>query len=104
MIQFLKNIFSGGPKNSLDELMSMGAVIVDVRSEAEFNGGHLNNSLNIPLDVLKNNLDHLDKSKPIITCCASGIRSASAKSILKSNGFNQVKNGGGWTSLKKFDN
>ncbi|HEY4629318.1 MAG TPA: rhodanese-like domain-containing protein, partial [Flavobacterium sp.] len=37
---------------------------------------------------------------PIITCCASGMRSASAKSILKSSGFTKVYNGGGWSSLK----
>jgi rhodanese-related sulfurtransferase len=41
-----------------------------------------------------------DKNQPIITCCASGMRSASAKSILQSNGFTQVYNGGGWSSLQ----
>jgi rhodanese-related sulfurtransferase len=50
---------------------------------------------------LKNNLGKLkDKNKPIITCCASGMRSASAKSILVANGFTQVHNGGGWNSLQ----
>jgi len=41
----------------------------------------------------------MDLKKPIITCCASGMRSASAKSILKQNGF-EVYNGGGWTALQ----
>lgn len=104
MINFLKNLFGGGNKTSLDELVANGAVIVDVRSKAEFAGGHLNNSINIPLDVIKNKLDQLDKDKPVITCCASGIRSASAKNILKANGFSEVRNGGGWASLKRFDN
>ena len=104
MIQFFKNLFSSGPKVSLDELVDKGAVILDVRSQAEFAGGHLTNSVNIPLDALKNRLGELDSSKPVITCCASGIRSASAKNILKSNGFGEVKNGGGWASLKRFDN
>jgi len=45
-------------------------------------------------------LSKLKKDKPIITCCASGMRSASAKSILKSNGFTEVHNGGGWSSLQ----
>jgi rhodanese-related sulfurtransferase len=42
----------------------------------------------------------LDKSKPVITCCASGMRSASAKSLLLQKGFSEVYNGGGWTSLQ----
>ncbi|MEQ9230980.1 MAG: rhodanese-like domain-containing protein [Cyclobacteriaceae bacterium] len=88
---------------SIEELLADGAVIVDVRSKAEYAGGHLRNSINIPLDSLKNNLGRLKKDKPVITCCASGMRSASAKSILKSNGFEEVKNGGGWTSLQRYD-
>jgi len=104
MIQFIKNLFSSRPKVTLEELMKKGAVIVDVRSKAEFAGGHLSNSVNIPLDVLKERLKELDSSKPVITCCASGMRSASAKSILKANGFEEVKNGGGWSSLQRFDN
>ena len=51
--------------------------------------------------VLQNHLGQLkDKNKTIITCCASGMRSASAKSILKSNGYTSVHNGGGWSSLQ----
>ncbi len=87
---------------SIEELLTDGAVIVDVRSKGEYAGGHLKNSINIPLDQLKNNLGRLKKDKPVITCCASGMRSASAKSILKSNGFEEVKNGGGWMGLLKY--
>lgn len=104
MINFLKRIFFGNKGPDLDEMMAKGAVIVDVRSKAEFDGGHLNNSINIPLDVLKTSINQLDSAKPVITCCASGIRSATAKNILKSNGFEEVRNGGGWASLKRFDN
>ncbi|MCX6265192.1 MAG: rhodanese-like domain-containing protein, partial [Bacteroidetes bacterium] len=57
-------------------------------------------SKNIPLQELGSKLNMLDKSKPIITCCASGIRSASAKSLLLQKGFSEVYNGGGWTSLQ----
>ena len=88
---------------SIEELLKDGAVIVDVRSKGEYASGHLKKSINIPLDVLSSNLGKLDKSKPVITCCASGMRSSSAKSILKSKGFVEVVNGGGWTSLKKYD-
>ncbi len=104
MIEILKNLFGVGAQVNVGELISHGATIIDVRSTGEFQSGHLKNSINIPLDKLSNNLGKLDKSKPIITCCASGMRSASAKNILKSNGFTEVHNGGGWTSLRKFDN
>jgi rhodanese-related sulfurtransferase len=56
--------------------------------------------MNIPVDVIAGQLSRLPKGKPIITCCASGMRSASAKGILKSNGFEDVYNGGGWLSLQ----
>lgn len=101
-MSFLKKIFSSNSR-SIQELLDDGGVIVDVRSKAEFSGGHLKNSVNIPLDSLQNNLGKLDKAKPVITCCASGIRSGSAKRILKSNGFEEVVNGGGWASLQKYD-
>ena len=42
----------------------------------------------------------LDKNKPVITCCASGMRSGAAKNFLKSNGFKEVYNGGSWISLR----
>lgn len=91
----------GGPKVDLAQLWFDGAVIVDVRTKGEYQGGHIKGSVNIPLDQLGGNLVKLkDKTKPIITCCASGMRSASAKSFLKSKGYTQVHNGGGWMSLQ----
>lgn len=101
MIQTLKNLFGIGPKVDYAELAKKGAIILDVRSKSEYAGGHIKGSINISLDTLSSNLSKLkDKNKVIITCCASGMRSASAKSILRSNGFTQVHNGGGWSSLQ----
>jgi len=51
------------------------------------------------LQELSNNLKKIKKDKPVITCCASGMRSSSAKSILAGQGYT-VYNGGGWTSLQ----
>jgi phage shock protein E len=98
-------IFSSlfGKKADLNEVISRGGIIVDVRSVGEFKSGHVKGAVNMPLDSLRNSLKKLDKNKPIITCCASGMRSASAKSILKSNGFQEVHNGGSWMSLRKFE-
>ena len=101
MIAFIKKILGIGPAVNYAELMKNGAVILDVRSKGEYAGGHIKGSMNIPVDQLSGKLSKLnDKNKPIITCCASGMRSASAKSILKSNGYTEVHNGGSWYSLK----
>lgn len=101
MIALLKKLFGLGPSVDYAELVKNGAVILDVRSKGEYAGGHIKGSVNIPVDQLSGNLSKLkDKNKPIITCCASGMRSASAKSILKSNGYAEVHNGGSWYSLK----
>lgn len=101
MINTLKKLFGIEPALNYAELVKNGATILDVRSKGEFAGGHIKGSINISVDTLRNNLAKLkDKNKPIITCCASGMRSASAKSILQSNGYANVYNGGGWNSLQ----
>ncbi len=89
-----------GPKVDFAQLKKDGAQIIDVRTPAEFNMGNIKGSVNIPLQNLSGNLSKIKKDKPVITCCASGMRSASAKSILVSAGFKEVHNGGGWSSLK----
>jgi phage shock protein E len=103
MIQFLKNLFGFGPGVNFEEIIANGALIIDVRTKGEYQNGHLTNAVNIPLDELPKNLSKLDKTKPIITCCASGMRSSNAESLLKSYGFADVYNGGSWLNLKKFE-
>jgi rhodanese-related sulfurtransferase len=81
-------------------LVKQGAIILDVRSRGEYKGGHINGSINISVDELPHNLHRLpDKTKTIITCCASGMRSASARRILQATGYIQVYNGGSWATL-----
>jgi phage shock protein E len=100
MIQFIKKILGLGPAVDLKQLYKNGAQIVDVRTKAEYQQGHIKGSINIPLNNLSNHYSTLKKDKPVITCCASGVRSAQGKNILKSNGFNEVHNGGGWMRLQ----
>ncbi len=100
MLNSLKQLFGFGPKVDYAQLVKQGATILDVRSKGEYAGGHIKGSINISLDTLSNNLGKIKKDKPVITCCASGMRSASAKSILKSKGYTDVHNGGGWMSLQ----
>jgi rhodanese-related sulfurtransferase len=100
MISKLKELLGLGPAPNYRELLEEGGLVVDVRSKAEYSTGHIKGSRNIPLFELQNNTKLLkDKNKPIITCCASGMRSASAKSLLKSKGYTNVHNGGSWGSL-----
>jgi phage shock protein E len=97
-MSFLKKLFGPGP--DFKTMMANGAIILDVRSPGEFSGGHIKGSKNVPLQQLGAGVKSLPKDKPIITCCASGMRSASAKSQLKSMGFTHVENGGSWMRLK----
>jgi phage shock protein E len=89
-----------GKSADFAQLVKDGAVILDVRTPGEYAGGHIKGSKNIPLQSIQQNLSKIPKDKVIITCCASGMRSGSAKSMLLSNGFKEVHNGGGWMSLK----
>ncbi|MEP7164902.1 MAG: rhodanese-like domain-containing protein [Ferruginibacter sp.] len=102
MFDSIKNLFGIATKPDYAELIKNGAIILDVRSKGEFESGHIRGAVNIPVDQLRNNLNKLkDKNIPIITCCASGMRSAAAKTLLKANGYSTVHNGGGWSSLQR---
>ena len=100
MFDSIKQLLGLTPKVDFKELVKSGAQIIDVRTPAEFKSGHIRGAVNIPLQTISSQLGRIKRDKPVITCCASGMRSASAKSILKSNGFEEVHNGGGWMSLQ----
>ena len=100
MMDYLLNIFRIGPKVNFLEIVQNGATIIDVRTIVEYRNGHLQNSVNIPLHKLTRHIPKLNQEKPIITCCATGSRSAAARRILKSYGFTDVHNGGSWTNLQ----
>jgi rhodanese-related sulfurtransferase len=90
----------GNKSNRIQELKDKGAVIIDVRSHGEFAGGHIKGAKNIPLNEIGNKINDIKKlNKPVIACCASGMRSSQATSILKQNGIDAT-NGGGWLSLQ----
>ena len=73
--------------------------IVDVRTRAEFSGGNIANSINIPLQEIMAHVDEIKQMKtPIIFCCASGGRSGQAAQYFKSLGVD-CENGGGWMEV-----
>ncbi len=100
---FLDLLFGGGSSNNnVKEYLEKGAVIIDVRTPAEFKGGHVKGSKNIPLDQLNGKITEIKKwNKPVIAYCASGNRSGMAANMLKSNGIDCI-NGGGFYSMNSM--
>jgi rhodanese-related sulfurtransferase len=99
MMNTIKNLLGITPAPDWKKLKAHGVQIIDVRTPAEYAGGHIRGSVNIPLDTLTKNLSKIKKDKPVITCCASGMRSAAAKKTLETYGYQEVYNGGGWSML-----
>jgi rhodanese-related sulfurtransferase len=100
MFNNLRSLFSSEEPVDYKEKVNEGALLLDVRTPGEFRNGNIKGSKNIPLQNLRNEMDSLDKEKPVIVFCASGSRSSSAKRMLESNGFEEVHNGGGWQMLQ----
>lgn len=99
MLALFKKLFSKGA--DFKGLVQQGAIIVDVRTPAEYRTGHIAGAQNIPLDNIKSSVNDLKKKgKPVITVCRSGARSGMAKSILQAAGI-EVYNGGPWNLLQR---
>lgn len=89
----------GNKQKKIDDFISRGAIIVDVRSKGEYDSGAIPGSKHIPVQTIGSKVTPLKKlNKPVICVCASGGRSASAVAILKSQGIEAI-NGGTWMSV-----
>jgi len=97
---FLSKFFGGPSGQDIREYLKKGAIILDVRSPAEFSSGHIKNSKNMELSSLQTTSPKFNKDQLLITCCASGVRSSMAVKILKSKGFEHTINGGSWKTLE----
>ena len=101
MINFL-SIFGFG-KNKIKDALRNGAAVIDVRTPREFDEGHIPQSINIPVDRINTSAQRIKgMNKPIIFCCASGMRSSTAVSVMKQNGLKEVYNGGSWQNVLKL--
>lgn len=92
-------LFNLDRKSELVRAIDQGALILDVRTQAEFATGHVPGSMNIPVDALREQVSTLDRRTPIITCCKSGMRSLKAAQLLVDHGF-AVQNGGAWEVVR----
>lgn len=101
MLKKLKKIFYRSLQDKeisykdLNEFMNNGdAILIDVRSNQEFEEGHLDNAINIPTYNLKNEIEKkvINKTNLIILYCSSGNRSKRAKTELEKIGYENVYN------------
>lgn len=88
----------GNIKNALRH----GAIVIDVRTPQEFDGGKVPESINIPVDRIAANAERIKNMKRVVFCCSSGSRSGNAASIMKQKGMKEVYNGGSWESVLKM--
>lgn len=84
---------SVGPMDAV-RLVNQGALLLDVRSQAEFDAGHILDARHVPQEQLASSAETLKrfKDKVVITCCESGMRSGAAARVLKAQGFTKVVN------------
>ncbi|USD36693.1 MULTISPECIES: rhodanese-like domain-containing protein [Ferrimonas] len=83
------------------QIRQQEAVIIDVRSPGEFAEGRLKGAINIPHDIIADEMPHLSlaKDQPIVVYCRSGRRSGIAEMILEKQGYTKVTNGGGLNEM-----
>ncbi|MDC0637168.1 rhodanese-like domain-containing protein [Flavobacteriaceae bacterium] len=91
----------GNKDNKIVDFINREAVILDVRTKEEFALGAIAGAKNFDLQQLPSKIKTISQwNKPVITCCASGIRSARALALIEQHGI-EVVNGGSWQSLAK---
>jgi rhodanese-related sulfurtransferase len=82
-----------GPMDAV-RLMNQGALMLDVRTQAEFDSGHIRDARHLPQEQVAGSAETLKKykEKVIVACCESGMRSGAAARVLRTQGFTKVVN------------
>lgn len=84
--------------DELDRLDKNSTLLLDISTSTEYDTGHIEGAINIPLEELRNHLDELNKGKEIITYCHVGQRGYIASRILSQKGFKVRSLSGGYKS------
>jgi len=99
MFDFLKKLVGPAEEADLSEVLKRDPMIIDVRSPFEYEQGHIQRSVNIPVNELKKKLGDIKRSgSPVIVVCRSGARSKMAAEFLQQAGV-EVYNGGPWSAV-----
>jgi rhodanese-related sulfurtransferase len=99
------SLFSFLGFNSIRDALRRGAVVIDVRTPQEFDQGRVPDSINIPVDRIASNAQRIKEMKvPVVFCCSSGIRSKTAKNIMKEKGLKDVYDAGSWEKVIRILN
>jgi len=86
----------------IQEYLNNGAIVLDVRTDAEYQEGHVEGSEHIILDRIPGNITKIkDFDKPIIAVCRSGARSGQATDFLSAKGIDII-NGGPWQNVAQY--
>ena len=83
------------------ELLSSGATLVDVRSAQEWRSGRAPRAKHVPLDRLQASTAGIQKTRPVVAICASGVRSASAARLLAAKGYQAYSIRGGMSAWRQ---
>lgn len=104
-ISSLKQAFSKPYKTvsvaEAKELLGSGATLVDVRSAQEWRSGRAPQAKHVPLDRLQASTAGIQKTRPVIAVCASGVRSASAARLLAAKGYQAYSIRGGMNAWRQ---
>ncbi|MEZ4674936.1 MAG: rhodanese-like domain-containing protein [Caldilineaceae bacterium] len=95
-----------GKLDVFKEILATGeVVVVDVRTPGEYEAGHIEGAINVPLATIAQNLDKFPTDKPVIVYCASGHRAGMATSALRILGYSNVRAHSpgwkGWTAAEE---
>lgn len=105
LISSLKKIFSKSYKTisvaEAKELLGAGAALVDVRSVQEWRSGRAPQAKHVPLDRLQASTAGIQKTRPVIAMCQSGVRSASAAKLLAAQGYEAYSLRGGMIAWRQ---
>ncbi len=97
----LLSFIFGAKKREVQRFLDNDAMILDVRTDREYQNNHIKGSKHIPLDQLQHHVEELKAAnKPYIVCCESGVRSAKAAKFLNLHNI-KATNGGGWAKLQR---
>lgn len=95
--------FLGFGSSKVEDALRRGAIVIDVRTPQEFDQGKVSESINIPVDRIAANSERIkNMNRPVVFCCASGMRSSNAVKVMKDKGLKEGYDGGSWYNVLKI--